>query len=96
MVLAIPALVFLYALVYVLYAVAFVGGIIALVLGRYPRGLRDLSAYVIRFQAQTWAYLLLVTDRYPSLSQSPAGSSSQVAPSAPAIESGTSSTPTSV
>ena len=39
----------------------------ALVTGRYPRGFRDLSAYCIRYQAQTYAYLLLLTDRYPTI-----------------------------
>ena len=31
-----------------------------------PRGLRDLAAYGIGYSAQTNAYLLLLTDRYPS------------------------------
>ena len=52
---------------YVLVVVAFLGALYALVTGRYPRGLRDLSAYCIRYQAQTYAYLLLLTDRYPTL-----------------------------
>jgi hypothetical protein len=30
-----------------------------------PRGLRDVAAYSIGFGAQTTAYMLLVTDRYP-------------------------------
>lgn len=34
--------------------------------GRMPRGLRDLIAYALSYGAQTWAYLLLLTDRYPS------------------------------
>jgi hypothetical protein len=37
------------------------------VLGRMPKGMRDLSAYCIRYQVQTWAYLVLLTSRYPSL-----------------------------
>jgi len=35
-------------------------------LGRTPRGLRDLIAYAISYAAQLWAYLLVLTDRYPS------------------------------
>lgn len=34
--------------------------------GRVPRGLRDLIAFALSYGAQTWAYLLLLTDRYPS------------------------------
>lgn len=33
---------------------------------RVPRGLRDLIAYALSYAAQTWGYLLLLTDRYPS------------------------------
>ena len=39
---------------------------VAVVLGRVPRGLRDLLAWAIGYSAQTWAYFLLLTDRYPS------------------------------
>jgi 2-(1,2-epoxy-1,2-dihydrophenyl)acetyl-CoA isomerase len=66
-VLVIPAYVFMTVLQYVLYVVAFLGAVYALVFGRYPRGFRDLSAYALRYTAQTWGYLLLLTDRYPSL-----------------------------
>jgi hypothetical protein len=37
----------------------------ALVRRRAPRGLRDLSAWGLGYSAQTLAYLLLLTDRYP-------------------------------
>ena len=69
-VLVIPAYVFMTVLQYVLYVVAFLGWFYAVVFGRYPRGFRDLSAYCLRFAAQTWGYLLLLTDRYPTLASS--------------------------
>ena len=31
-----------------------------------PRGLRDLIAYGLSYAAQAWAYMTLLTDRYPS------------------------------
>jgi hypothetical protein len=34
--------------------------------GRMPRGLRDAAAYAISYGAQSWAYALLLTDRYPN------------------------------
>ena len=37
----------------------------ALALGRSPRGLRDLTAYGLGYTAQTLAYLLVATGRYP-------------------------------
>jgi hypothetical protein len=49
-----------------LAASAFLGWFYALARGRVPRGLRDLGAYALSYAAQFWAYLLLLTDRYPS------------------------------
>jgi|GEM_PF-17023 2-(1,2-epoxy-1,2-dihydrophenyl)acetyl-CoA isomerase len=100
-VLVIPAYVLTAVLQYVLIAVALLGAIFALFMGRYPKGFRDLSAYALRYTAQTWGYLLLLTDRYPTLSsgfeppaQSRPGATSQSAPSAAPSDSGTSTTPT--
>jgi hypothetical protein len=47
-------------------AAAFLAWFFALARGQMPRGLRDLIAYTVSYGAQFWAYLLLVTDRYPS------------------------------
>jgi 2-(1,2-epoxy-1,2-dihydrophenyl)acetyl-CoA isomerase len=66
-VLAIPALAFVVALAGVLYVLQYVAFLVSLVLGRMPKGMRDLGAYCIRYAAQTNAYLLLLTDAYPSL-----------------------------
>jgi hypothetical protein len=44
-----------------------VAWIVALLIGRVPRGMRDLMAYCLRYQAQTYGYLFLLTSRYPSL-----------------------------
>ena len=68
-VLAIPAVVLASVLGVVGAIVAFVGWFAALAVGRMPKGMRDLAAYCIRYQAQTYGYLLLLTDRYPSLAQ---------------------------
>ena len=45
--------------------IAFLGWFSCLVRGRMPRGMRDAAAYAIGYGAQTTAYVLLVTDRYP-------------------------------
>jgi hypothetical protein len=47
-------------------AAALLGWFYAMARGRMPRGLRDLAAYALSYAAQTWSYLLLLTDRYPS------------------------------
>jgi hypothetical protein len=47
------------------WLVAFLAWFACLARGRMPRGLRDLEAYSLRYAAQTWAYLLLLTERYP-------------------------------
>jgi Domain of unknown function (DUF4389) len=45
---------------------AVLGWFASLVRGRMPKGLRDAGAYAIGYSAQSTAYLLLVTDRYPN------------------------------
>jgi hypothetical protein len=45
---------------------AFLGWFAILATGRMPNGLRDLAAYGIGYTAQAYAYLLLLTDRYPN------------------------------
>jgi hypothetical protein len=39
---------------------------IALVTGRVPEGLRNFAVLALRFETQTYAYVMLLTDRYPS------------------------------
>jgi hypothetical protein len=63
--LALPALILASALNTALTVVALLGWWAALVTGQMPRGLRDLGAVAIRYTAQTYAYLLLATPRYP-------------------------------
>jgi hypothetical protein len=67
LVLVIPAYVLMTVLTTVLQVVAVIAWLIALALGRVPRGMRDLMAYCLRYSVQTYAYLLLLTDRYPTL-----------------------------
>jgi len=45
---------------------AFLGWFASLARGRMPKGLRDAGAYTIGYTAQSTAYLLLVTERYPN------------------------------
>ncbi|HEX7291102.1 MAG TPA: DUF4389 domain-containing protein [Conexibacter sp.] len=49
-----------------LTVVAFLSWFAILARSRMPRGLRDAGAYGLLYGAQTWAYLLLLTDRYPN------------------------------
>jgi 2-(1,2-epoxy-1,2-dihydrophenyl)acetyl-CoA isomerase len=65
--LAVPPLVFAYVLGIVLGVVAILSWFVALAVGRVPVGFQNLGVYCLRYQAQTYAYLLLLTDRYPSL-----------------------------
>jgi hypothetical protein len=51
-----------------MFFVAFIGWFIALVIGRMPKGMRDLAAYCLQYIVQTYAYLMILTDRYPSFS----------------------------
>jgi hypothetical protein len=47
-------------------ACAILGWFASLALGRMPLGLRNLGAYGVGYTAQAYAYLLLLTDRYPN------------------------------
>jgi hypothetical protein len=51
----------------ILWTVAFFAWFACLALGRMPMGFKSLEAYGLRYVAQVWAYLLLLTDRYPNL-----------------------------
>src|SRR5205085_11769460 len=48
------------------FACGVLGWFASLATGRMPKGLRDAGAYGIGYSAQSLAYLLLVTDRYPN------------------------------
>jgi hypothetical protein len=67
-VLALPALIINVVLDWALYVAAFLTWWVALLRGYAPWGLRNLSAYALRYQAQYYAYAFLLTDRYPHAS----------------------------
>ena len=69
--LAIPALILSYVFRLVNQLVAFLGWFYALATGRMHEGMRDLSAWMLRYEVQTYAYVGLLTDRYPSLAGAP-------------------------
>ncbi len=51
----------------ILWTVAFFAWFAIMAKGVMPLGFRNLEAYGLRYCAQVWAYLLLLTDRYPNL-----------------------------
>jgi len=64
--LALPAFVVASALGGVALLIAFLGWWFALATARMPEGMRNLGVSCLRYSAQTYAYSLLVTGRYPS------------------------------
>jgi len=66
--LAIPAYILSYIFSYLAQIVAIIMWIVGVIMGRVPKGLRDFAAYLLRYQTQTWAYVFLLTVRYPALS----------------------------
>jgi hypothetical protein len=70
-ILAIPALLLTYVFRAVNQLVAFLGWFYALATGRMNEGMRNISAWLLRYETQTWAYLFLLTGRYPSLAGAP-------------------------
>ena len=65
-VLAIPALALANILSNISQLLALFSWFIALALGRVPEGLRNFAVLAMRFETQTWAYVMVVTGRYPS------------------------------
>lgn len=63
--LAIPAFILASALGGVALLIAFLAWWYALATARMPEGMRNLGAACLRYSAQTYAYSLLVTSRYP-------------------------------
>ncbi|MGA9761092.1 MAG: DUF4389 domain-containing protein [Gaiellaceae bacterium] len=66
--LGLPALLLSGIVMYMAFFVAFLGWWASMVMGRMPRGLRDLGANALRYQGQANAYLYLATGRYPNSS----------------------------
>jgi hypothetical protein len=66
LVLVIPAWVLSWVLSQVLLVIAVLSWFIAIVMGRIPRGMKQIGLYCLRYQTQVLAYLLIATDRYPS------------------------------
>jgi hypothetical protein len=71
MLLAIPAFLLAYVFGAVNRLVAFFGWFYALFTGRMHQGMRDISAWMLRYEAQTYGYAMLLTGKYPSLSGAP-------------------------
>jgi Domain of unknown function (DUF4389) len=69
--LAIPAILLTYVFRMVNQIVAFLGWFYCLFTGHMNQGMRDVSAWLLRYETQTWGYVLLLTGRYPSLSGAP-------------------------
>jgi Domain of unknown function (DUF4389) len=68
---AIPALLLANVFSLVNRIVAFLGWFYCLFTGHMHQGMRDISAWLLRYETQTWGYVMLLTGRYPSLSGAP-------------------------
>ena len=67
-ILSIPAQILAWVFGQVLGIVAFLAWFVCLFIGRMPKGMEDLGVYCLRYQQQTYGYMMLLTQRYPSLS----------------------------
>jgi hypothetical protein len=84
-ILVIPAWIVGAVLTYTLYAAAFFTWFVALFTGAAPWGLRNLSAYALRYLAQVNAYLYLLTERYPHASPLEGGEEPESEPFEPEV-----------
>jgi hypothetical protein len=69
--LALPALLLASVFRTVNEVLAFLSWFYALATGEVNRGMRDLSVWLLRYEMQTFAYVVLLTSRYPSLAGAP-------------------------
>ncbi len=69
--LAIPALILVYVFRAVNSVVALLGWFYCLAVGRMNEGMRNISAWLLRYEVQTYAYVMLLTQSYPSLAGAP-------------------------
>jgi hypothetical protein len=69
--LAIPAIILVYVFRSVNSVVAVLGWFYALATGRMNEGMRNISSWLLRYETQTYGYLMLLTGRYPSLEGTP-------------------------
>jgi hypothetical protein len=65
LILVVPALILAYVFAWLLYLLGLYLWVVGLILGRSPEGLRNLAAFIVRYWAQTYGYLYLLTDSYP-------------------------------
>ena len=70
-ILAIPALLLVYVFRIVNQCVAVLGWFYCLAMGRMNEGMRNISAWLLRYEVQTYGYLMILTGNYPSLSGAP-------------------------
>jgi hypothetical protein len=86
-VLAIPALIVAAVYGYLAGVAAFLGWFAALFTARMPRGLRNAQALALRYSAQTYGYLFLLSESYPysgpSLNAAPVADVPDLAPPVP-------------
>ena len=69
--LAIPALLLVYAFRIVNQFIGFIGWFYCLATGHMHEGMRDVSAWMLRYEVQAYAYVFLLTGRYPSFAGGP-------------------------
>ncbi len=66
LILAIPAFLLANILTQLSQLLAVFSWFVALVTGRVPEGIRNFAAFALRVETQTYAYAMLLTQRYPS------------------------------
>jgi hypothetical protein len=71
LILAVPAYILSYVFSQVMQVVAILAWFVAIVMGGIPRGMENLSLYCLRYQLETWAYIMVLSQRYPSLAAAP-------------------------
>lgn len=70
-ILAVPALLLAYVFRIVNNIIAFLSWFYAIIFGRMNEGMQNTSAWLFRYELQTYGYIFLLTSCYPSLAGAP-------------------------
>jgi hypothetical protein len=71
LIVAIPAMLLSYVFRLVNQMIAFLMWFYALFTGHAHEGMRNVSTWLLRYEVQTYGYMMLLTGRYPSLAGAP-------------------------
>ncbi len=85
LIIAIPVMIVVYAANIVVSVIGFVAWLVIVVTGKQNQALQDLIYWALRYTTQATAYLMLMTETYPPISNDPPSTPPLAPPAAPDV-----------